>query len=208
MSTMNTRTHAPVLLLIGIVLGLLAYQSQAHRPAAVIAQPTVVATVDLETVFNQLKEREARHSALQAQAQALVDKNDGLQAEIEQLQLDLEDYARGSDKFLEIEDQLLRKTFEFQAQVTFAKRITQLRNAESIKEIYLNIKKAAANLARERGIDLVFVDDTKVEIQDGDEQQINQQISARRMLYVNPAIDITQDLIAVMNGQFQARAGN
>ena len=208
MHTLNTRTHGPLLLLIGLVLGLMAFQSQARRPTAMMAQPTVVATVDLEAVFNQLKERDALHNQLQGKAQELVDKNAPLKAEIEQLQQEIEDYAPGSDKYLELQDTIMRKSFEYQAQVTFAKRLTELRNADSIKEIYLHIKQAAAGLAQQRGIDIVFVDDTKVEIVDGDEQQINQQISARRMLYVNPAIDITQDLITVMNGQFQAKAGN
>ena len=58
-------------------------------------------------------------------------------------------------------------------------------------------------MAVESGYDIVFVDDSVVEMVTGTEVEVRRQISARRMLYANPEIDLTEELVTRMNEAFR-----
>ncbi len=60
-------------------------------------------------------------------------------------------------------------------------------------------------LAEQEGYALVVVDDSIVDFQSGTEADMMRQISARRMLYASPRVDITDALIMQMNNAFQRR---
>jgi len=51
---------------------------------------------------------------------------------------------------------------------------------------------------------VVFVKDYINEIRPGTEDEVERQILERRMIYVDPNIDITDELIRRMNQSFQA----
>ena len=61
-----------------------------------------------------------------------------------------------------------------------------------------------------KGYDFVLMDDTSAELAVNPESkvareiQVKQQMTARRSLYVNPAMDITDQLIQRMNNAFNA----
>jgi hypothetical protein len=59
-------------------------------------------------------------------------------------------------------------------------------------------------LAKEQKIDFVFIDDTVPGINPTNLEGTMQQINGRRMLYSNPALDITDALIERMNSDFRA----
>jgi hypothetical protein len=58
-------------------------------------------------------------------------------------------------------------------------------------------------MATSNGYDLVLVNDSLAEIPPGTEEELNRQISARRILFANPRIDLTDELIAYMNAAAQ-----
>ena len=58
-------------------------------------------------------------------------------------------------------------------------------------------------MSRANGYDIVLVDDTVAELpEDTTEAETMRQISARRMLYANPQVDISDELIVRMNQDF------
>ncbi len=72
-----------------------------------------------------------------------------------------------------------------------------------MKKVYTSIRAAAGQLAVERGYSVVFVDDSISPIPPGSEQEMNRQISARRMVYTSPDVDITEELISRMNAAWK-----
>ena len=107
MSPAKNRFNGPVLAFAGLVLCVLAYQTNAMRSIKLM-QPTVIATIDLEAVFKQLDRVGVAEKALEAEIQKLIDSKTAMEENIKNLQADQEDFPPGSEKYKKIEDDLLR----------------------------------------------------------------------------------------------------
>ncbi len=91
-----------------------------------------------------------------------------------------------------------------------AKREHELEKAVRLQDLYKKIVDAINTLALSEGYDLVIVDDSgealpfnrnaRVVPQD----QVRQQLTRRKVLFVSPTLDITEDLIMRMNNEFNA----
>lgn len=203
MRSIRTNLSVPVLLLTLALVGVIAVQSYALGRAS--PRPTVVAVVNLEKLYEGLAERAEEDERLSAIARELQDQIDIQVAEIGVLEEDVQVYPVGSDKYEEVVGKLQFKSLDHQAFTEFSRRKMDVQHAVVLKRIYLSIKDAAAVMAMEQGYDLFFVDDSLAALPDGTEAEVRRQISARRMLYSNPEIDVTTELIARMNEAFAAR---
>ena len=101
-------------------------------------------------------------------------------------------------------------TLKYQAWARFSTDKIDIEKALVLHDIYRSIKTAVSQMASSSGYDVVLVDDSQGELTTSTEarvpreSQIRQQIAGRRMLYGNPMIDITDDLIARMNNAHKA----
>lgn len=184
-------------MLAGIVVG----QTQANRPAT--AEPSALATVNLETIFQRLDERGAADSKLLSIAEELDAERLRRRETLEALRDDLEMFGPGTPKFVQVNQDLARETYQLQAFLDFASRKLDVHKSKELRELYRRIKATAAEYALENGYDVVFVDDSVVPLpNEGTEAETMRQISARRTLFSNPAIDVTEDVINLMNDRF------
>jgi Skp family chaperone for outer membrane proteins len=209
------------LCLLGALVAVIGYQSQANRaappaspappPASPSAaappkgptQPAVIATFDLERTFNSLSEKHAADQALQKQADEMQVKGDEQSKAIKQMQADLEVLQPGTAKHRELSDKIAQATMDFRAYVEYCKAKLDSDRAKTMKRIYLNIRKAAGEIAEQNHYAIVFVDDSIANIPQANEEETNRQISARRMVYTSAEIDVTDQIIHYMNGAFQ-----
>jgi Skp family chaperone for outer membrane proteins len=164
------------------------------RPA-VPTQPTVVATVNLEVIFNNLPQKKAADDELTAFAGELQQQQDKTRAEIDRLAEELGGLAPGTAAYQDKSRQWHRKSFEFQAQIEHNRLKLDNRKGMTLRNLYLAIKAEAKALSDEQGIDIVMLDDAVVDVELGSEADVSRQISARRTLHCNPEIDVTQELI-------------
>jgi Skp family chaperone for outer membrane proteins len=206
MRQLNIRKNWPIFTLALAMVMLVGYQATAIRHLAQL-KPAVLATVDLEKIFNHLDEREHADTELAQLANELQKNIDGIVRRINALEEELEVYERGSDKYQETLEKLSLLSLEYQADVEWSRQMIEFQRAVILRRIYTSIRAFMDDEAKARGIDIVFVDDTVVELPPGDEQETTRQISARRMLYTNPAIDITDNVIRRMNEQFSRQRG-
>ena len=79
------------------------------------------------------------------------------------------------------------------------RRKLDIEKAITHKRVYLAIKEAARAVGAEMGYDIIFVNDSLSGIASGTELDVRRQIEARRMLYVNQEIDLTDLIVARMN---------
>ena len=191
--------HAPrsstALLAAVLCAGLAAFAALAPD------RPAVVATVDLERVFNSVDLQSRTEVRLQALSEELGARRDELQAE-------LESFQPGSDAQIEVAGRIEEAIAEFRAWEGFAAIKLEAEQSKAMRDIYLSIREAAADLAKERGWDYVMVDDTVPTIQPGGAEQMQQQIGSRRFLYANGAFDVTDALIARLNTQSASANGD
>ena len=198
MPSTRNRFNRPVFAFAVLVLSVIAYQTHAMRTMAMM-QPTVIATLDLEKVFGQLQEVNVAEKGLENEIIVLKETNKIAAETIKALQADQEDFPPGGQKFEEIEDRLMRAAYAFKADVDYIKVYKDRRNAEIVRAIYLKISDAAKQVAEMRGVDIVLVDDSIIQVNPGTLVDVNRQIAARRMLYTNPNLDLTVDVVNLMN---------
>jgi Skp family chaperone for outer membrane proteins len=180
-----------------VLVTLIAHQTLAT--AAAPTGPSVVATLDLERLFDGLDGRARADADLQAMAEELDAEGVAKRDAIDALKAEMEIYAIGSDKYNEAMEALSLMVLEFEAFMEFGRRKIDVEKALSIKRIYIDIRDGVRNVAQNNGYDVVLVDDSVVQMPSGSEADVKRNISARRILYANPTIDITDELIQFMN---------
>jgi Skp family chaperone for outer membrane proteins len=202
----RNKLNLPMLVLATAFVCLAGYQTMALRELARL-QPAVIATVDLERIFNRLDERTAEDAALTNMANELQADINARAAALEELNEESKIYTPGTDQHQEVISQLALQTHELRAFIEWGHRRIEVKKSASLRRIYNSIKASVEREAREKGYDIVFVNDSIQPIAPSDEMETPRQITARRMLYSNPQLDVTQDVISRMNREFGAAAG-
>lgn len=188
-----------------LVIGSMAWQTHALRRLAP-ATPAVLVTVDFGRVFNSLEER----SYEQERAQATINKIDEelmkRRKHIEDYEQELELYQAGSDKWDELIRQQQLELMEYESLSEYRNMRASREESKGLRRIYKNIRKASAELAKQNGWDYIFINDLIAPLPEGDDVDMDSVISARRMLYANTSMDVTDALVEFMNASFDEMA--
>ena len=206
-------------LLAGIVFGgaiaLIAGYGPALAEQAGV-KPAVIATVRLSTVLEKLDQRGEALANMTAMSQQVRADEAKRKEEITKLQEQLDAMRKElvdkpvTPQAMALQEELAQKTLRFQAWSRFTLDRVDIEKAIQYQDIYRSIKTAAAAMASANGYDIVLVDDSQGEITTtadarvSREAQVIQQIVGRRMLYANPGLDITDELITRMNNAHKA----
>ena len=188
-----------------IAIGAVVWQSQALKQVPP-STPVVLVSVDIERVFGALEERAFEQSKLQALVESMQNDLELRRQNIDNFEQEFELYQPGSDKWDELIQEQQLAVLEFQAQVEFTRRRAAREESNGIRRVYEHIREASATLAKQHGWDYVFVNDAIVALPEGDNVDMDVQISSRRMLFASPVLDITNTLIEHMNASFDEMA--
>lgn len=165
-------------------------------------KPAVVACVDLERVYAGLDQHKAGENRLNDLLKAEATKRDALVAETQSLQAELENFNADSPVFNETARKLTDTAGRLRVFEDFLKRKMEFERSQLVRATYASVKAALGDLCKAQGIDIVFMDDASPPFDKNDPRPITQQISGRRMLWFNPTLDVTDDLIKSMNASF------
>jgi Skp family chaperone for outer membrane proteins len=202
MQTKSRRLTWSVGLFATLLVMHMGYTTWAMRQAAHL-QPSVIATVNIEQLFNGLAERAAEDARIVQLAEKLQGEDKARNDEIELTKQDLDLYREGSDEYTQTQQKIMELTIRRRSHLDYANARVDRERSRMLAGLYNQIKKVLDDLSDEFGYDIVFVDDSVVELPTNvPETEMMRQISARRMLYTNPAIDITEDVVARMNQRF------
>lgn len=180
------------------LVGLTAYESFAIRNT-LKAAPVAAGVVNLEVVFAGLTERARADANLQQMADALQVDSEKQSQVIKDLAADLEDYPPGSDKYQQVLEEYSLKTLEYQAFIEFSRQKISIEKSLIYKRIYQSIRDSVSKIAKEDGYQLILVDDGVGDLPPVAEAEMVRQISARKVLYADTVIDLTEKLLARMN---------
>jgi Skp family chaperone for outer membrane proteins len=204
---MKNRINWPVLVLLTVIAGMVGYGTYAQKSPAPAA-PCVVATVDIEAIFRGLTERSAADATLTQLAEELDAKGLRDREQIDLLRQDLDLYSPDSKQYQETATRVAQMGYRLQAYREFAVRKLEVEKTRTLRALYAKIKASIGELSRKQGYDIVFVNDTVVELPtDVTEAETWRQISARRMLYTDPQLDITQQVLEYMNDAYKVAQG-
>ncbi len=190
---------SPATLIVGLIAAALllgpAYATWLGPPA----DPAIIGSVDLEKVFNEIDRRAEAEATLEALAEQFKQQREELRQIAEQKRMDMDLLAPGTDKYADAEDAWTQAVLDYRAAVEFSKAKLDAKRAEARTRIYREIVAEAAKFAAANGIDFIMADDSGIDLMEGTDLQIVQQMSLRRLVYADPDYDITYDLITWIN---------
>jgi Skp family chaperone for outer membrane proteins len=166
-------------------------------------RPPIVATVDLERLFNNLDLRQAGEDRVASIGAGFDTQLEELRGRIESLQADLENFEQGGEDWLQINDTVQSTISEYRAIEQYAQLKIEAERSKAMKSVYETIKSEIASFAAAQTppIDFVLIDDTIPDLEPSTADAMLKQISARRMVYATTQFDITEAVLARMNGR-------
>ncbi len=112
-----------------------------------------------------------------------------------------------------LQDEIDLKILQRMAWLRFTQQEIDIERALMLQNLFRSMQSAAKELAEIEGIDLVIIDDAGQQFellpksQLSREGQVAQQMTSRRVLYRDSAIDISEELIIRMNNDYAASTG-
>jgi len=203
--TMNRMTQLVSVPTVTIAIGLGAVLGQrALAPAA-----PVLAVVKINELFDELQQRADARIDLRRLELEIQDEKTLRESAIAEIEGDLEQAVAAAHRDELADDFALKK---LQMQFWFREAMTELEveKALLLQNLYRSMIEAIEALAATDGYDIVIIDDASDELtfdRDGrvpPQVQVQQQIIGRKILYRNPALDITMDLATRMNNLYRA----
>lgn len=176
--------------------------------ASVVGQPnwdpTRVAVVNIPVVSERYQKTSDLEAQFEQVRQKLTKHREDLRNRIDTLQRSLkEELKPGSDAFRDRTKELAMLQAELQWFVDSEGQRVEKGLGASLKEIYLDIKTAAGQVAEERGIDIVLASDQLPDAEPDSSAQVRQQILLQKVVYWNPRVDITDAVVARLNENYR-----
>lgn len=206
---MTTRASRPLLtvaLALGAALIGAAFATGANatnvRPPA---QPTAVAVVDVVTVLDGLSEKAVMEQRLQQSVTDRQKQLDEVVAKIKTAQDDLKILKEGTPEYREKVRQLLELNAVAEARRNILQRIVAFDKGDMLRDIYTKITVAVQKIADRNGYDIVVLDDSNFPLpNEAADSDMERAILTRAILYRHDSVDITAQVITLMNNEFNA----
>ncbi len=153
-------------------------------------------TIDLESQF------ETRRAKFNQDRDAMRDKAERL------AKATREELKPGTDEFRERAKQVALLEAELKWFVEAEGQKLEEGLKASLRSIFEDVQAVVRELAEEKGFELVVAGDQLPEQPPDSPAQLRQQILFQKVLYWNPRVDITPEVISRLNARYQARGSD
>lgn len=170
----------------------------------------VVAIVDIQKVLTSLNEHKDKQAAFKKNVDELRAKAEALDNERTADETKIKNLADGPAKIKALKD-YRDKYFRAGVEREYGGRLMAEDEVNILRDLYLKIDDAATRLAKQNGYHMVLSSDERIEIPGAPRaniEELSQTIRLKRMLYIDPALDISDDLIAFMNNEYAVAPKN
>jgi Skp family chaperone for outer membrane proteins len=188
-----------------------AIPAATAQAGARTAQPSVIAVVNVNRVLDASKEWEDTKLRLAAAAERRKTEIDKIAAEVATLRQKIEAAPRGSPDRHRMAGELVERGAQQEVREKVAIQLSDLEAGPEVWGLYLRMNDAIKQIATQQGIDLVISDDSPLpNIQEGRQlsaSNVTQLTTNRQVLFAGSRIDITDQVVTVLNNQYAAKAG-
>ncbi len=170
-------------------------RSLAATKVAVVNVPVVSEryrkTTDLEARFDAIRNR------LKQERAAMQDRLDRQRRSL------MEELKPGTPEFAERRKSVAMLEAEIQWFVESESAHVERGLAESLRSIYADVHAVVAEIAKEKGYDLVLASDLLPPETPENPNQVKQQILLQKVMYWSPNVDITDEVVNRLNGRYK-----
>jgi Skp family chaperone for outer membrane proteins len=201
---MSKRISGAVVVLAVVVVGaLLARVNHAQTPAGAAAMP--VGVVDLVKVFNEFEQTKALNTELDRYKQRLSDEQQKREEQLSVERQTLQGFAPDTAEYRKRSAALKKLIIEYQAWLATEREVLKDEHGRWIERTYQMVTQSIAEVARRKGLQLALTRE-ELETDVDDAEVLKKQILNRKVIYYDPMLDITDDVLVILNDTF-AKAG-
>jgi Skp family chaperone for outer membrane proteins len=159
--------------------------------------------------LSQLQETKDVMNKMNAEREHLASLEKQKRDNVKSLQDARDQLKPGTTQYQERNQDFLKAAIEFDSWGKLTQVDVQRQQKEQMQRMFNKIQKAVQDLAKQRNIDIVITEQ-KPEIPDNldqiNVQQLKDNINGRNLLYFNPKLDISDDVVALMDKQYKEAA--
>jgi len=203
---MRHRTGWVFVGLVGAFAWMLAGSVNEAQTPAPPAHGAWIGVVDLVRVFNEFEQTKALNAALDQYKARLADEQQKREEQLTIERQTLAGFAPDSTEYLQRRKAFKKMMIDYQAWLAVERDTLKEEHFRWIKRTYAAVIDGIDKVARRRGIQVVLTReelDTSVE----DATVLQKQILNRKVVYYDPALDLTDEVLAVINEAFNKAGG-
>ena len=188
---------------IASALALVTWMTTAAR-AQSGAKATAIAVIDVNRAFNECKEKDDIQAEATSAQEALANKLDMMKKEIAQEKADMDLVPVGSDAWKETASSLRRKVILVELEEKLGTQEIVREQIIRFEGLYMELRDVCGEVATANGYDIVLYKEPK-ELARTNLAQLFNQIGARKVLWSAKELDITEQVLQMLNNDWEAR---
>lgn len=181
-----------------ICIGALMVGTIMTGTQAMAAGGTKIAVCDLSTIFNNYKEAKKLNEEFKERTKKIKAETASRQTAIQQIQQTLSGLGKESKEYEKVIKQAQTKVIELQVYQKIQQQSLLRDHMRLTKKLFTNITAAVEKVAQAKGIDMVVQLESR-EIAAQTSQELMAQLINRKVLYNSKTINITKDVLNVLN---------
>lgn len=200
----NTSTYLSISALAASLIAIFVVGADANssRPPA---QPTAIAVVDIVDIIAGLNEREVLENQLNSRKDARQEQLNEIVEQLKILEADIQMLTPGTDEHREKLREGLEKQAVAQARKEALSQIVSIDMGSVMAGLYGKVEAAIRDISDREGYDIVLFDDSEFEVpQNSPNPDVYRAIITKSIVYRHDTIDITDEVITLMNNEFSA----
>ncbi len=187
-----------------LIIAAAASLNQAQQASS--GGPTRVGVLDLVEVFNKFEQTQVLNDKMNAFRLEISAEAEKRQTEVTAKQKERDAFQPDSADFKTRDKQFKEMLFAYRVWEALEQDNLANQHKMWILKTYDTINAAVQKIAASRGIQLVITTE-RIETAGADSKAILGQILSRKVVYADPALDITQEVLAGLNAEFKKAGG-
>jgi Skp family chaperone for outer membrane proteins len=206
---MNAKRFALALtLMAGLALvGWLALSVRAQPKDAPAAKPTKVAVADVEEIFTRVQERTRLNADMTTMAQRVQEDDKTMQRALTDIQDKVKLLKIDSPEYVKALEDLEQGSLHLKAWRDWQIKKLNAEKARQMERLYKRLLETVGKVATSNGLDLVLFKETAVDFAGMNPDALPTQIQVRKVLWSADSLDITSQVIQVMDNDYKNRMG-
>lgn len=196
---MSSRYLFPV-----VLLAAFCFVPQAHGQTATGIK---IAIANPSRIFGEIQETKDLNVKMRAQGESLASQEKDKRDELKSLQDARDQLKPDTPQYTTQNDKLLKAAIEFDSWGKIQKAEFERKKKVHMKAVFDKVRAAVAEVAKARGIDLVITDEQPVvpdNLSQITEAELGQRLNQQSILYSDPKLDISDDVIALMDKEYKS----
>lgn len=166
----------------------------ANAGSLLAGRPTATGVIDVQMVFESLKEKMQIEADLKSRLEQLNLQEQEQKQNLQELKSDLDILAPDSPAYNEKQNQLEQKAIELQTWRTFQTQKLNRERGLQIERLYRKLIEAVGTVAEQNGFDLIMFKEKPVDFRGAKPEALNTLIQVRKVLWSAPDLDLTDQV--------------